>query len=78
MEGYAIQQFVDATHRELIDTSVIDKCKNQESEFEQLIKARYILESPKTNGRAQMHISNSQAIINSFRRTHAPFYYTQM
>ena len=45
----AIQQFVDATHRELIDTSVIDKCKNQESEFEQLIKARYILESPKTN-----------------------------
>jgi hypothetical protein len=45
----AIQQFIDAARSEFIDTSVIDKCNNYEAEFEQLIKARNILESAETN-----------------------------
>ena len=43
----AIQQFIDAARREFID--VVDPSSNQESDFERLIKARYILESAKTN-----------------------------
>ena len=45
----AIQQFIDAARSEFIHASVIDKCNNYEAEFEQLIKARNILESAKTN-----------------------------
>ena len=43
----AIQQFVDAARREFID--VVDPSGNQESNFDRLIKARYILESTQTN-----------------------------
>ena len=43
----AIKQFIDAAHREFID--VIDPSSNQKSDFDRLIKARYILESTKTD-----------------------------
>ena len=43
----AIHQFIDAARREFIDD--VDPSRNQELDFERLIKARYILESAKTN-----------------------------
>jgi hypothetical protein len=46
----AILLFVDAARRELIHTSTKDPSNNEESnDFEQFIKARYILESATTN-----------------------------
>jgi hypothetical protein len=46
----AILLFVDAARRELIHTSTEDPSNNEESnDFEQFIKARYILESATTN-----------------------------
>ena len=43
----AIQQFIDSARREFIN--VVDPYSNQESDFDRLIKARYILESATTN-----------------------------
>ena len=62
----AIKQFIDAARREVID--VVDLSSNQKSDFDRLIKARYILESTKTDWLKPLPVEVHSCMLQILKR----------